>query len=139
MYFETDQKIENFIVYSETRELSGPNIFTFRFRLSANVNGYHPTELTSKVGRFFLEFPTLDYDGSTTVFDSTDFIYNFANSQDNVETSNDQIGCWINSEARHDDIPLKCRLVRSPSESPDFPKGAPIRVEVLNFKPLIAS
>jgi hypothetical protein len=87
MYVETNSGVENFIVYSETRQLSGPNIFTFRFRLTGNVNGYHATSITKKVGRIFLEFPTLDYDGSTTVFDSASFVYQFANTTDNVEDS----------------------------------------------------
>jgi hypothetical protein len=51
------------------------------------VNGYHATSITKKVGRIFLEFPTLDYDGSTTVFDSASFVYQFANTTDNVEDS----------------------------------------------------
>lgn len=119
--------MENLAVYTETVTQNGPNIFTFKFMVPESVAPYKAAagDVTQKVGRIFFEFPTRDYDGSTAVFTNSDFVYTFTETQDNYG----ELGCWVNSELRDDDIPIRCRVVPSENEA----GGAPIIVELLNF------
>jgi hypothetical protein len=130
MSIEENKGVPDLAVYTETQTRAGPNIFTFKFTLPEIVSAYAPdTTPEQKAGRIFFEFPTLDYDGVTPVFQNTGFVYSFTETEDNYESAG-QVGCWVSSELRVPGTPVKCRVIESESQS----TGAPILVELLNFK-----